>query len=77
MANAMPANQLLERAASILPISGEDLIYKGVFCRCFRKAFQPKKEKIAVGTKGRFYRWLAILRDPCRGYDRPEWPLRS
>lgn len=56
MANAMPANQLLERAASILPISGEDLIYKGVFCRCFRKAFQPKKEKIAVGTKGRFYR---------------------
>jgi len=51
LANAMPANQLLERAASILPISGEDLIYKGVIASVSERLFTLKRRKSQLERK--------------------------
>lgn len=51
MANATPAYQLLKRAASILPVSGEDLIYKGVVAGVSERLFTLKRRRSQLERK--------------------------
>jgi hypothetical protein len=51
MASPMPADQLLKRAASILPISDEDLIYKGVVAGVSERLFTLKRRRSQLERK--------------------------
>jgi len=47
----MPANQLLKKAAPVLPVSDEDLIYKGVVAGVSERLFTLKRRKAQLERK--------------------------
>jgi hypothetical protein len=51
MDSLMPANQLLKKAASVLPVSDEDLIYKGVVAGVSERLFTLKRRKAQLERK--------------------------
>ena len=51
MAGPINANQLLKRATSILPLSDEDLIYKGVAAGVSERLFTLKKRRSQLQRK--------------------------
>lgn len=51
MDSLMPANQLLKKAAPVLPVSDEDLIYKGVVAGVSERLFTLKRRKAQLERK--------------------------